>query len=285
VPVLQRDGYEVVRLVRRTPRAGEIAWDPGRGRIDAAGLEGLSAVVHLAGENLAGGRWTAARRRRILESRTAGTGIIARTLAALERPPAVLVSASAIGLYGDRGETLLDESSESGVGFLADVVRAWEGAADPARAAGIRVVHPRFGVVLSPRGGALAKLLIPFRLGLGAPLGRGDQWMSTVSIDDTAGAIRHAIGTGDLAGPMNVAMPEAVRNAELTRTLARVLRRPSLPFGVPAFALRAVLGQLADETLLLSTRVVPRRLVETGYQFQHPTLEAALRHVLAARAR
>ena len=201
-PVLERDGYEVVRLVRRTPRTGEIAWDPGRGRIDAASLEGLVAVVHLAGENLAGGRWTAARRRRILESRTAGTGLIARTLAALERPPAVLISASAIGVYGDRGETVLDESSESVNGFLADVVRAWEGAADPARAAGIRVVHPRFGVVLSPRGGALAKLLIPFRLGLGAPLGRGDQWMSTVSIDDTAGAIRHAIASGDLDQPL-----------------------------------------------------------------------------------
>jgi len=283
--LLERSGYQVVRLVRRAPRTGEIGWDPARGRIDAAALEGLAAVVHLAGENLAGGRWTSARRRRILESRTLGTGLIARTLAALEDPPAVLVSASAIGVYGDRGDLPLAEDAAPGTGFLADVVRAWEAAADPARASGIRVVHPRFGIVLSPRGGALAKLLVPFRLGLGAPLGNGRQWMSTVSIDDTVGAIGHAIATGGVEGPVNVTMPEAVRNAELTRTLARVLRRPSLPFGVPAFALHVALGALADETLLASARVVPARLLETGYRFQQPALEPALRHVLASESR
>ena len=285
VPLLQREGYEVIRLVRRTARQGELDWDPDRARLDGAALEGAVAVVHLAGENLAGGRWTDARRARILDSRVRGTELVARTLARLDHGPRVLISASAIGVYGERGDELLDEQAPAGAGFLADVVRAWERAADPARAAGLRVVHPRFGIVLSPRGGALAKLLIPSRLGLGAPLGSGRQWMSAVSLDDVVGAILHAIASDGIAGPVNVAMPESVRNADFTRTLARVLHRPALPIAVPAVLLRLALGRLADETLLASTRVAPRRLEEAGFRFQHPTLESALRHVLGTKAR
>jgi uncharacterized protein (TIGR01777 family) len=286
LPRLTRRGHRVSRLVRRSAGAGEISWDPSRGALDPADLEGVDAVVHLAGENV-GARWTAARKRRIRSSRVAGTKLLSAALARLRRRPAVLVSASAIGIYGDRGDETLTETSSLGNGdrdFLASVTQEWEAAADPARAAGIRVVHPRFGVVLSPDGGALARLLLPFRLGLGGRLGSGSQWMSWISIDDTIGAIEQALSNPGLTGPVNVTAPEPVTNREFTRTLGRVLSRPTL-FPVPAAALRLALGEMAESTVLASTRVLPTKLIEVGYHFTQPRLEEALRHVLGGTRR
>lgn len=277
---LETGGHTVLRVVRRAPRAGEIAWD-GRKRIDAAALEGTDAVVHLAGENVGDGRWTRARRRRIRESRLAGTALIAGTLAALHRPPRVLVAAAAIGIYGDRGDALLDDSSPPGPPgrFLGDLCREWEAASEPARQAGIRVSLPRFGAVLSPAGGALAKMLPVFHAGLGGPLGGGRQWMAWLSVDDAVGVVHHTLFTEALAGPFNATAPAPVTNAEFTQTLGRVLRRPAR-FPVPAAALRLVFGAMADETILASARVVPGRLAASGYAFRHSTLEEALRFEL-----
>ena len=213
------DGHRISRLVRRAPGANEIYWDPAKGRLDPATLEGVDAVVHLAGESVAA-RWTNARKARIRNSRIRGTRLLSETLAQLRRPPAALVSASAIGIYGDRGDEILTEKSppaDRHLDFLAGVTQEWEEAAEPARSAGIRVVHPRFGVVLSPAGGALRKMLLPFQLGLGGPLGNGAQWMSWISIDDTVGAIRHALRTEALAGPVNVSAPTPVTNRDFTR--------------------------------------------------------------------
>ncbi|HEX2095486.1 MAG TPA: TIGR01777 family oxidoreductase [Longimicrobiaceae bacterium] len=280
VPALPADGYRVVRLVRSRPEpgGGEVAWDPAAGTIDTAGLEGVDAVIHLAGENV-GRRWTAERRRRIRDSRARGTRLLAEALAGLARPPRVLVSASAIGYYGDRGDELLDEGTASGAGFLAEVVREWEASADPARERGIRVVHPRFGVVLTPQGGALQRILPPFRLGVGGRVGSGRQWMSWLTLDDVVEAVRFLLRTEGLSGPVNVAAPHPVTNEEFTRTLGRVLGRPTL-FPVPAAALRLALGQMAEETVLASQRVVPRKLLDAGFAFRHPELEGALRAVL-----
>jgi len=277
---LSTGGHIVVPLVRGTPKAGEIAWDP-RGTLDPAALEGVDAVVHLAGENIAAGRWTSARKRRIRESRIAGTTLLANAIARLQHPPGVLVSAAAIGIYGDRGDEVLDETSPPALPgrFLADVCREWEAATEPARQAGVRVALPRFGAVLSPAGGALAKLLPIFKAGLGGPVGGGRQWMSWISIDDAVGAIHHALLTETLSGPFNAVAPAPVTNAEFTRTLAHVLRRPSV-FPVPALVLHLLFGAMADETVLPSTRVVPARLRAEGYAFRHPQLEPALRFVL-----
>lgn len=278
--LLSTGGDRVSRLVRRDARTpDEIAWDPAGGRIDTAALEGVDAVVHLAGEGIADHRWTAERKRAILESRTSGTGLLARTLAQLRNPPRVLVSASAVGIYGDRGDELLDESASLGSDFLAQVCEAWEAAAAPAAAAGIRVVHPRFGIVLSPAGGALARMLPPFRAGLGGPIAGGRQWMSTIAIDDAAGAVQHAIARDELTGPVNVVGPLATQNAEFTRVLAHVLRRPAV-FPVPAAALRLFFGELADAALLASQRAVPAALERSGYVFRHAGVEDALRFVL-----
>jgi uncharacterized protein (TIGR01777 family) len=268
--------------VRSRPAGpGEISWDPGAGRIDAAALEGVDAVVHLAGESI-GRRWSAAVRSRILESRVRGTRLLADTLASLSRPPELLVSASAVGYYGDRGDEPLDESSPPGDDFLAGVAEAWENAANPAAEAGIRVVHPRFGVVLSPAGGALKRMLPAFRLGAGGRLGSGRQWMSWISIDDAVDALRFVIDTPALAGPIDFTAPEPVTNAEFTRVLGRLLRRP--PFlAVPAAALRFLFGEMADRTLLASQRARPARLLGAGFSFRHPTLEDALAALLAAQ--
>lgn len=272
-------GLRVTRIVRRRPAPGELWWDPARGEIDRAGLAGLDAVVHLAGENLASRRWTPKRKRELLESRVRATQLLARALASMPRRPAVLVSASAIGIYGDRGDEMLDETSSIGSDFLADLCRAWEAAAEPAAAAGVRVVHPRFGLILSPLGGALAKALLPFQLGAGARLGRGTQWMSWVSIGDAVDAIEWLLRRDDLRGPVNVVAPRPVTNAEYTRTLARVLSRPTL-LAAPAPVLRLLLGELADAALLASQRVQPAVLQRTSFQFRHPTLEPALHHLL-----
>lgn len=278
--LLRAAGHRVTPLVRRAPAHGEIGWDPAAGRIDAAALEGTDAVVHLAGESIADGRWTAARKRRILESRTSGTGLLAGTLARLARPPAVLASASAIGYYGDRGDQRLDEGSGPGEGFLPLVTRAWEAATSPAEEAGIRVVRTRFGIVLSADGGALARMLPPFRAGLGGRLGSGDQYMSPVALDDVAAALQHCIVTPAVRGAVNVTCPGPVTNREFTRILAAVLRRPA-PFVVPRFALRVAMGEMVDELLFASARVEPAALLASGYRFRHPTVESALRHVLA----
>lgn len=269
-------------VVRHPPRSdrGEIAWDPQQGRIDAAALAGLDAVVHLAGENI-GERWTPARRQRIRDSRVQGTSLLAEALARMTDPPRVLVSASAIGYYGDRGAELLSESSGPGRDYLAGVAREWEAATEPAARAGVRTVIIRMGVALSPEGGALGRMLPVFRLGVGGQLGSGRQWMSWVSLPDVVRAVGFVIGHAELRGPVNVVAPEPVTNAEFTRTLARVLNRPALMF-VPEVALRLVFGELADATLLVSQRAVPTRLTEAGFQFLHPNLDAALRALLTA---
>ncbi|HET8623681.1 MAG TPA: TIGR01777 family oxidoreductase [Gemmatimonadales bacterium] len=278
---LTSGGHDVIPLVRRRTAAEDVAWDPDSATIDAGALEGVDAVVHLAGENVAAGRWTAARKRRIVESRTSATRFLATTLARLARPPGILVSASAVGIYGPRGDEVLTESSAPGpdADFFARLAREWETGADPARQAGIRVAHPRFGVVLSPRGGALAKLLLPFRAGVGGPLGNGRMWMSWVSLDDAVAAIQHALFTTDLTGPFNVVAPGPVTNRQFAATLGRVLHRPAaLP--VPAAALRLAFGEMADATVLASIRVLPRVLEEQGYMFRHPQLEPTLRYLL-----
>ncbi len=282
VPFLTAGGHRVRAVVRSEPGTGEVAWDPAAGRIDAAALEGVDAVVHLAGEGLATRRWSPAHREAVRSSRVEGTGLLAGGLAGLARPPAVLVCASAVGIYGSRGDEVLDEEAPTGTGFLADVGRAWEAAADPAREAGIRVVHLRFGIILSPSGGALATMLLPFRLGIGGRLGSGRQWMPWISLDDAVGVIHHAMLSDALAGPVNAVSPRPVTNAAFTRTLGRVLRRPTVAT-VPAPVLRLAVGAMADEALLASLRVVPGRLQGSGYPFRHPELEAALRHVLGRR--
>jgi uncharacterized protein (TIGR01777 family) len=278
---LTTQGHRVSRLVRRTAGPGEISWDPAAGSLNPAPLEGTDAVVHLSGENV-GARWTTERKARIRSSRVASTRLLSETLASLQRPPEVLVSASAVGIYGNRGDEVLTEESPPGDpnrDFLVSVTQEWEKAAEPARVEGIRVVHPRFGVVLSPAGGALGKMLLPFRLGLGARLGTGNQWMSWISIDDAVEAVRQALVDDGLEGPVNVTSPEPVTNRDFTRTLARVLSRPAL-LAVPEPALRLALGVMAEGTILSSTRAVPARLLQAGYRFGHPDLESALRHVL-----
>jgi uncharacterized protein (TIGR01777 family) len=281
VPFLTTGGHSVTRLVRREPdgKRGEIRWDPDGGILDARGLEGHDAVVHLAGEGVATGLWTRARKARILESRARGTSLLAETLAGLTRKPGVLLSASAVGYYGSRGDEVLREDGPPGTGFLAEVTRAWENAAAPAEKAGIRVVLARIGIVLGAGGGALAKMLPAFRMGIAGRLGDGRQYMSWIAIDDVLGAIDHALRSNDLSGPVNVTAPEPVTNAAFTRTLARVLSRPAI-LPVPALALRLALGEMADEALLASTRAVPARLLARGFGFRYPELEGALRHVL-----
>lgn len=275
-------GHRVVPVVRRPAGPDEIGWDPIAGRIDGERFEGLDAVVHLAGESVAQ-RWTTARMRRIWDSRERGTGLLARALAGLTRPPRTLVSASAIGIYGDRAGEVLTETAPlptpGGSAFLAAVGRAWEGATEPAAAAGVRVVRLRIGIVLTPAGGALPPMLIPFRLGVGGRTGSGAQWMSWIALDDLLGAFEHSLMTPALSGPVNAVSPTPVTNSEFTTAVSEVLHRPAL-FPVPAAVLRLLLGQMADEMLLGSQRVIPDELRRTGYQFRFPQLEGALRHVL-----
>ena len=256
-----------------------IAWDPTSSRVDLRALEGIDAVIHLAGENIATHRWSAKQKAKIRDSRVHGTRLLAEALARLDARPRVLVIASAIGFYGDRGDELLDESSRPGSDFLADVAQEWEAAAEPARAAGIRVVFIRFGVLLSGRGGALAKMLTPFLAGAGGRLGNGRQYMSWLDLDDAAGVLYHALMTQELEGPVNAVAPEPVTNAEFTRTLGRVLHRPTI-CPVPALAARTAFGEMADAILLSSTRVQPAQLQKSHYRFRHRKLESCLRHQL-----
>ncbi|MFQ5696909.1 MAG: TIGR01777 family oxidoreductase [Myxococcota bacterium] len=276
-PHLSRSGHRVLRLVRRPARGDrEIPWEPGSGRLDGGRLQGIDAAIHLSGEPIAPRRWTERRRRAIRGSRIESTQLLSTTLAQLDPPPSVLLAASAVGFYGDRADQWLDESSAPGEGFLAQVCREWEAATRPARDAGVRVVNLRIGIVLSRAGGALAALLWPFRMGLGGPLGDGRQYQSWISLEDLLRAIHRALRDESLAGALNLTAPEPVPQAELARTLGRVLHRPSR-LRVPAAWLRLALGEMADETLLASQRVRPARLLESGFHFHHPELEPALR--------
>ncbi len=271
-------GTPTLQLVRsETAAQGQLPWNPAATRAvaDPGALEGCAAAIHLSGANVAGQRWTAAYRREMMASRVDSTRALATLLAGLRTPPQALLVASAVGYYGDRGDELLDETSLPGKGFFADLCRQWEAAAQPAVEAGIRVVHLRFGVVLGPGPGALARMLPIFRLGLGGRLGSGRQWMSWISVEDAMRALLFVLETPSLAGPVNLTAPSPVTNADFTRLLARQLRRPAfLP--APAFALRLALGQMADEALLASTRAVPSRLLVEGFRFAHPTVDKAL---------
>jgi uncharacterized protein len=277
IPVLTAEGHRVSCLVRSKSKMGnrDTYWDPAAGELYSPGLEGLDAVVHLAGESIAGGRWTAARKARIRDSRIQGTRLLSQTIAQLARPPKVFISASAVGYYGDRADEVLTEQSPPGSNFLAGVCHEWESATEPAAQHGIRVVILRLGVVLSSKGGALAKMLTPFRMGVGGIVGSGKQYMSWIAIDDLVRIIIHALKTESFNGPTNAVAPNPVTNAEFTKSLGRALRRPTV-FPMPAFAARLALGKMADELLLASARVVPPKLLASGFVFRHPDLESAL---------
>ena len=267
-PSLTAAGHSVTRLFHSQP------WPD---------LTGHDAVVHLAGENIATGRWTPEKKTRIRDSRVQVTRRLCETVAKLEPPPAVVICASAVGYYGNRGDELLREESAPGAGFLAEVCRDWEAAAQPAVDAGIRVVHLRFGAILSPTGGALAKMLLPFKLGLGGVVGDGRQWMSWIALDDVVGAIQHALASRSLSGPVNVVAPKPVTNREFTKALGHALHRPTL-CPLPSFAARLAFGEMADALLLSSQRVEPARLVADGYPFRFAELGGALRHLLNGKA-
>jgi uncharacterized protein (TIGR01777 family) len=277
---LTEAGHRVTALVRRPPGPGEIRWDPAGSGLDPESLRGVDAVVHLAGENIGEGRWTEDRKRKILESRKLGTRLLAEAMARAAEGPRTLVSASAIGYYGERGDEKLTEASSPGTGFLPEVCGAWEEATRPAADAGVRVVRVRTGLLLTPEGGLLQRILLPFRLFVGGRLGDGRQWMSWISAVDLLSVYRQAL-EGDLNGPVNAVAPGAVRNEEFTRVLARVLHRPALMV-VPEAALRLVYGQMADEAILASTHVLPTALQRSGFGFQYPTLEPALANLLQA---
>ncbi len=276
VKSLEQSGHDVICLIRsRTSNTG-VLWDPEKNLIEADKLDRLDAVVHLAGENIAGQRWDSAQKLRLVNSRIKGTTLLAESLAHRRNPPGVLVSSSAVGYYGNRGSELLREDSSPGRGFLADLCRQWERSTDAAAQKGVRVVHMRTGLVLGPGGGVLGKMLLPFKLGVGGKIGSGDQYMSWISRDDLCAAFLHAIQTESLEGPVNGVAPNPVTNLEFTKTLGRVLARPTI-FPVPAFAARLAFGEMADELLLASQRVEPVKLQESGFSFRHATLESALR--------
>jgi hypothetical protein len=279
---LEGDGHLIRPVVRRTPRQGanEIRWDPDKGTIDAAEFAGVDAVVHLAGENIAGRRWTQSFKDKILASRVRSTKLLCDTLANLASKPTVLVSASAVGYYGNRGSEPVDESATSGRGFLAEVCQQWEAATAPAKAADVRVVNLRIGFVLSKDGGGLAKMLTPFRLGLGGVIGSGQQYISWIVLEDLVRVIQFTLSAAALVGPVNATAPTPVTNREFTKTLGSVLHRPTI-FPVPAFAAKLAFGEMADDMLLGSIRVEPHALSNARFEFRYPQLEAALRHVLA----
>lgn len=277
---LRAKGHAVRRLVRsgREAQAGDVSWNPDAGTLDPAALAGCDAIIHLAGAPIAQ-RWTARHKRDIRESRVQGTALLAKAVAAMAVKPRVVLSGSATGYYGDRGDEQLDERSAPGTGFLADVAKAWEAAAEPIAQAGVRLVLLRTGVVLSPDGGALGKMLPPFRLGLGGPMGSGRQWISWISLDDHVRAMEHALAAEGVCGAVNLVSPNPVTNATFATTLGRVLRRPAL-IPLPAFALELMFGEMAEATVLAGQRVAPRVLAGEGFQFAEPTLEGALRSIL-----
>jgi uncharacterized protein len=281
VASLIKDGHEVLYLVRREHQFGspEIEWHPENGEIDAQHLEGLSAVVHLAGESIAAGRWTDEKKRRIRSSRIAGTQLLANTLINLKHPPQSFLSASAIGYYGNRGDEVLTEASSAGNEFLADVCREWEQATEPAAEKGIQVVNLRFGIILSGRGGALARMVTPFRMGVGGRVGSGEQWMSWIALHDVVSAIKFALTNNSITGPVNIVSPNPVTNADFTSELGKALSRPTI-FPMPAFGVRLAFGEMGDALLLSSQRVIPEKLSNAGFVFAHPQLEEALRTAL-----
>lgn len=276
IPSLKADGAEVTRLVRSTPKPGEVEWHPNQDAMDPARLEGFDAVINLAGENVAAGRWTEDQKRKIHDSRVNGTHLLSEAMAKLAIRPRVFLCASATGFYGDRDDEVLDEHSDSGGGFLAGVCREWEQATEPAANAGVRVVNLRFGVILSREGGMLAKLLTPFKMGMGGRVGSGKQFISWVAIDDAISAINLALHDETFRGPLNVVSPNPVTNEAFTKTLGHVLSRPTA-LAMPAFAARLAFGEMADEMLLSSQYVVPKRLADAGFQYKYPELEGALR--------
>ncbi len=276
VSLLSKKNITVSRVLRGDPSGNELSWKLEDGDWNSASIDG---IVHLAGENIATGRWTKEKKERIKNSRIEGTKRLCDHMLKLPAPPSVFVCASAIGFYGDRGSEILNEDSSRGDGFLPDVSVGWEEAAHTVSSKGIRVVNVRFGVVLSKRGGALAKMLTPFKMGMGGKIGSGKQYMSWVAIDDVTGAIYHALTMDSLKGPVNVTAPNPATNKEFTKTLGRVLKRPTV-MPMPAFAARLAFGEMANDLLLASTRVAPKKLLDTGYDFQYPELESALRHVL-----
>ncbi len=280
VAKLSTSGHEVVRLVRRSPKSGEIQWNPKSGTLDAAALDGVDAVIHLSGAGIGDKRWTSSYRKEILDSRTTTTALLAKTIASLSRKPSVFLSGSAIGIYGARNDEQLTEVSTHGTGFLAEVCEQWEAAAKPAVDAGIRTVYLRTGIVLTPKGGALKKLLPLFKLGVGGKFGNGKQWQSWISIDDEIGAIEHLL-TANVSGAVNLTAPNPVTNAEFTKVLASVIKRPAI-VPVPTFAPKILLGgELADALLFTGQRVIPAALNASGYMFKHTTLESAFRSLLS----
>lgn len=280
-PLLTTGGHEVWTLVRRTPDRNkfEIHWDPDRDQLNLTGLPPFDGVIHLAGDNIGEGRWTTEKKKRVIDSRVQGTGLIARTIASLPVRPRVLLSASAVGFYGNCLDCCMREEDRAGTDFISDVCTLWEHSARPAEEAGIRTVFMRIGVVLSPRGGALQRLLATSAAGFSRAFGAGDQYISWIGINDMVGAVLHALTCDRLAGPVNIAAPQPVTNTQLMRTLARVMRRPLLP-PLPAGLLRTLYGQMASEVLLGGCRVATDKLQQSGYSFRHADLEVALRHLL-----
>jgi hypothetical protein len=279
VPALEAAGHDVLTLVRRSPAdPNEVAWNPSAGTIDVQALAGVEGIVNLSGATI-GRRWNERRKAEILRSRIAATGLLARTAAALEPRPAALVNAGGAGIYGDRGDEILTEGSTLGTGFLAKVGTAWEAAAEPARAAGIRVVSFRQGIVLSRDGGALERLVTPFKLGVGGRVGSGKQWWSWVTLDDAVAAFCFALES-DLAGAVNLASPNPATNAQFVKALGRALHRPAI-FPLPALAVKAAFGEMGEEALLAGQRALPARLLDAGFTFAHPDLDSALAHALA----
>ncbi|HEV2730917.1 MAG TPA: TIGR01777 family oxidoreductase [Terriglobales bacterium] len=278
VPSLKASGYSVTRLVRGKPAGeGQIAWNPLQ-PLAPESVSGFEAVIHLAGESVVG-RWTEAKKRRILESRALGTRHLAEALAKSPKRPRTLISASASGYYGNRNDEILRENSSSGTGFLAEACRQWEGATKAASEAGIRTVNLRIGIMLSASGGALQKMLLPFRMGVGGNMGPGTQWWSWIHIQDLVGAVHHILKSDLIQGPVNAVAPRPVTNTDFTKTLGSVLSRPTV-FPMPAFAARLVFGQMADELLLASQRIEPAKLISTGYPFRYPDLRRALENLL-----
>lgn len=281
IPFLTTGGHRVIRLVRRQDQVGadSVYWNPHTGSISLAGLPPIDAVIHLAGENIGKGSWTAEKKQEIINSRTRGTAVLARAIAELEPKPKTFLSASAVGYYGNRDQCILTEADEPGADFISDVCRRWEQAADYAAKYGIRVVQMRIGVALTPKGGALAEMLPPFKLGLGATIGSGSQFISWISIEDTIGAIYHLLRQEKLQGPINITAPHPVTNLEFSQTLGKVLSRPVL-LAAPASLIKLAYGEMGKEIPLSSTRVEPVKLLESGYKFRHPALEQALIHLL-----
>lgn len=280
IPVLQREGGQIIRLVRSKPKPGEIEWHPNQSEVKPKSLEGFDVIINLAGENIAAGRWTDDQKRKIRDSRVNGTHLLSEAIVKLTHQPGVFLCASATGIYGDRDDEILDEQSESGGGFLAGVCREWEQATEPASKAGVRVVNLRFGPILAREGGMLAKLLTPFKMGMGGKVGSGKQFISWVAIEDAVNALRFAMNDERAHGPLNVVSPNPVTNEEFTKTLGHVLNRPTA-LAIPPFAARLAFGEMADEMLLVSQKVIPKKLVSMEFEFKYPKLETAMRRYVS----